>query len=291
MRYNLLVTIASLLAAAALAAGAAVPELHFARPPRLGETTLVVVTDQDPKFAPKGTFAGRDLAFFSAGSTGTWLAFAAVDLDASTGPARLTVDLSGADGTPRRWDQTLTIAARAFATRTLQVDPKYVEPPPDLVERAEREGARMSKVFSETTPERFWDGKFASPIPGAVSSRFGERSVFNGVPKAPHSGADLRARKGIPVKAAARGRVALTGEFFYPGGVVVLDHGFGVYTSYSHLSRIDAVVGAVVPAGTVIGAVGATGRVTGPHLHWAAKVANARVDPFSLIALPLDAYR
>lgn len=289
IRYNFPVTLASLIFAVCLPASAGVPEVRVqARKLVPGEAVLFVVTEQDPKTAPKGTFAGKDLSFFPSGPAGTWLAFSGIDLDQSTGPAKLAVDLRGADGTPRHWDQDLSVSFKAYPTRHLTVDPKFVEPPPDLAARAEAEGKRLAAIFATVTPERLWSGSFASPIPGAVVSRFGQRSVFNGVPKAPHAGADLRAAKGVPVKAPARGRVVHAEENYYPGNIVVLDHGWGVYSSYSHLSRIDVRVGDVVNAGDVLGAVGATGRVTGPHLHWAAKVGGGRVDPFSLVALPLD---
>lgn len=291
MGYNLHVTTALLLCLASLAAAGA-PELKYeARSLALGEAVLFVATDHHPTDAPAGTFGGRELAFFPSGPAGTWLAFSAIDLEASTGPARLIVDLKGADGTPRRWDQPLSISTKAFPTRRLTVDPRYVEPAPEEAARAERESARLLAIFQTRTPERLWSGKFSSPIPGAVVSRFGSRSVFNGVPKAPHAGADLRAGAGTPVKAPARARVVLADHFFYPGKIVVLDHGWGVYSSYSHLSKIEVAEGELVEAGKVLGLVGATGRVTGPHLHWAVKMLGGRVDPLSLAALPLDDYR
>lgn len=294
MNYNLRVTLAllTLLASLARAGSPVPPEVRvLGRGLMQGEAALIVVSRHDPKTAPKGSFLDKDLVFSPGRAAGTWVAVAAVDLMRSTGTSKLALTMTGTDGAAYSGDRDVDVAYKAFKTRELTVDPKFVEPPKDLAERAKREGARLDAIYETRTPDALWDGAFSSPIPGAVVSRFGERSVFNGVPKAPHAGADLRAKKGVPVRAAARGRVVLAEEFFYPGNIVVLDHGWGVYSSYSHLSRIDVREGDLVPARRILGLVGATGRVTGPHLHWAVKVSNARVDPFSLVALPLDQYR
>jgi murein DD-endopeptidase MepM/ murein hydrolase activator NlpD len=109
--------------------------------------------------------------------------------------------------------------------------------------------------------------------------------VFNGEPRAPHNGADLRAKTGTPIRSANRGRVVLAKELFFTGNTVIVDHGLGIYLLYAHLSRIDVKPGATVDNGQVIGLSGATGRVTGPHLHWGVRIQGARVNPFSLVDL------
>ena len=122
------------------------------------------------------------------------------------------------------------------------------------------------------------------PLPGVTGGRnFGHRRVFNGQPRAPHSGADLSAATGTPVRAANRGRVVLAKNLFFSGNAVFIDHGLGVYSVYLHLSEIGVEPGAMVGRGDVVGLAGATGRVTGPHLHWGVRVLDARVDPFSLL--------
>jgi murein DD-endopeptidase MepM/ murein hydrolase activator NlpD len=124
------------------------------------------------------------------------------------------------------------------------------------------------------------------PIPGTTGGRnFGNRRVFNDQPRAPHSGADLKAAAGTEIHAANRGRVVLAKELFYSGNAVFIDHGLGVYTVYLHLSEILVEPGSIVDQGQVVGLAGATGRVTGPHLHWGARIVDARVDPFSLLKL------
>jgi murein DD-endopeptidase MepM/ murein hydrolase activator NlpD len=112
--------------------------------------------------------------------------------------------------------------------------------------------------------------------------------VFNGQPRAPHAGADLRANTGTPIYAANRGRVVLAKDLFYSGNAVFIDHGLGLYSTYLHLSEIKVAPGTIVERGALIGLAGATGRVTGPHLHWGVRIIDARVDPFSLLKLSIE---
>lgn len=272
----------ALLFAALAASAAAAPVLTVqARAVRRGEVLLVVVEGADPRKAPAGELQGRALTFFPAASTGTWLALAGVDLEASTGPALLR-----AAGVERALD----IAAGEFPEQRLEVEPRYVTPSKSDAERAENEAALLRRLFAAEEGKRLFEGRFDPPIPGAATGRFGERRVFNGQPRAPHSGMDLKAKAGVPVRAPAAGRVLLAGPLYYAGNTVLLDHGLGLTTLYAHLSRMKVRRGDLVRKGQVIGLVGATGRVTGPHLHWALKHREARVDPYSLAFLDLDAY-
>jgi hypothetical protein len=173
---------------------------------------------------------------------------------------------------------------RRFATRRLTVASQFVDPSPTELERIRREAARLDAVFSAVTvPERLQS--FAPPLAGVVASNFGTRSVFNGEPRAPHAGADYRGAAGTPIEAPGAGRVVLAEPLFFTGNTVVIDHGLGLYSLLAHLSRIDAQVGDAVERGTVVGLLGATGRVTGPHLHWGVRIGAARVDPERLLAL------
>lgn len=292
MGYNHHVTIASLLAAAALAASAGVPEARVEPPAlQIGKAALVVVTDQDPDTAPTGELLGRRLAFFPSSQKGVWLAFVGVDLSSATGPCELVLDLKGEDGTPRRWKQTLNVVFKDYGERRLRVDDRFVRPDPAFEAEADKQERERAVIHAKVTPEKLWTGKFQSPVPGAVASRFGQRSYYNGVQKSPHAGADLPGVLGrTQVQAAQRGRVVLARPENYPGNLVILDHGWGVYSSYQHLHKIAVAVGDMVEAGQSVGTVGKTGRVTGPHLHWGMKVNEARVDPFSVVGLPLDRY-
>ena len=161
-----------------------------------------------------------------------------------------------------------------------------VELSADDLARSQRESRELDRIFSSTTRERLWQGGFQSPVPGRkASGSFGKRRIFNNQPRSPHSGEDFSAPTGTPVLATARGRVALAKDLFFLGKTVILDHGFGLYSFYGHLSSLGVEPGTNVQSGTVIGKVGATGRVTGPHLHWGVRLGDARVNPMELLAL------
>jgi len=157
---------------------------------------------------------------------------------------------------------------------------------PETERRAVNEIERLRTLYRMTSGERLWHGAWQRPVPGdAPGTGFGARRVINGQPRAPHSGIDFGAAVGTPVAAANRGRVALVGEFFFPGRLVILDHGLGLYTLYFHLDTIAVTEGELVERGQTLGTVGMTGRVTGPHLHFGAQVGAARVDPAVLLGL------
>lgn len=274
----------------AAAAAAPDPVLSIeARALRPGELLLVSVTGNDAKTAPSASLYGRALDFFPGPSTGTWFAFLGLDLDFSTGPATLVAAMRTPGGKPVQKSEILAITDAGFPTVALSVQQKFVTPDKNDSERAEAESAKLHKLFSKTEEKRLFDGRFDSPIPGAATARFGERRVFNGQPRAPHSGMDLKAKSGVKVRAPAAGRVLLADPLFFAGKTIILDHGLGLTTQYAHLSKFLVKVGDMVKKGQVIGRVGMTGRVTGPHLHWALKLKNSRIDPYSLVFLDLDA--
>lgn len=277
-----------LLILAALAA--AEPRVFVkARAAHPGEALLVAVTGHHDSQAPSGRL-GQTPLIFQRTRPGTWISLAGVDLDVSTGPLRLALDLRAPDGAKDAWDEDLLIEHKEFPTQRLRVKQKFVNPAGADSTRAEDESKRLRAIFSASTHKRLLSGRFVSPISGAQSSRFGERRIFNDVPKAPHSGADLRAPVGALVSAPAGGEVVLAGDLFYQGKTIVLDHGYGLYSMYAHLSEALVKEGDVLAQGAPLGKVGATGRVTGPHLHWAVKTPGARIDPFSLTALDLQAW-
>jgi murein DD-endopeptidase MepM/ murein hydrolase activator NlpD len=215
---------------------------------------------------------------------GRWIAMVGVDLDSRPGDHAVDVTFTYADGRTRAHREPVEVVAEQYPTTELTVEERYVELSPEDQARADREGAETRAIYDTFTPERFWTEAFQVPVEGAADGRnFGHRRVFNGQPRAPHSGADLRARTGTPIHAANRGRVVLAKDLFYSGSAVFIDHGYGLFTTYLHLSKIDVAVGDIVERGQQLGLAGATGRVTGPHLHWGVRIVDARVDPFSLI--------
>jgi murein DD-endopeptidase MepM/ murein hydrolase activator NlpD len=150
--------------------------------------------------------------------------------------------------------------------------------------RIKRENERMRAVFAHYDARPVNQSVFEQPADGRISGTFGLRRFFNGEERQPHQGVDFAAATGTPVRAPADGKVALTGNFFFNGESIFLDHGQGVISMMNHLSRIDVREGQEIKRGEIIGAVGATGRATGPHLHWTLSLNNARVDP--LLFLP-----
>lgn len=253
-----------------------------------GEALLVVVAGAEPKTPPAGKFEGKALRFFPGGQDGRWLALVGLDLELKPGPHTLSLEVAAPGQAPKPWSTAIDVAPKEFPTRTLTVEEKYVAPPKEDEERAEREAKMLSERFAASEDRRYFEGRFKTPIQGAAVSRFGERSVFNGVPKAPHSGADLKAKTGVKVRAPQGGKVIVAQNLFYQGNCVFLDHGYGLVSGYFHLSELDVKEGDVVKPGQLLGRVGRTGRATGPHLHWSVKAGGARVDPFSLTALDLD---
>jgi murein DD-endopeptidase MepM/ murein hydrolase activator NlpD len=158
-----------------------------------------------------------------------------------------------------------------------------VHPSPGDLERIRREQAELKVVYASGSRSRLWRDGFQIPVPGEMNGPFGTRRLFNGELQSQHSGVDFRAQAGDPVQAAGSGVVCLAKDLYYSGKAVIVDHGAGVFTSYSHLSRMVVAVGQRVEKGTVIGLAGATGRATGPHLHWGVKVNNVSVNPLAFI--------
>lgn len=209
-----------------------------------------------------------------------------IDMDAPLGDLALRLEAAVAGGVPAPVTYSLEVESGRFRVQRLSVKRGYVELPPGVLARVRADQAAVARVWATGDPERRWRGSFLAPVEGTPSDNFGVRRVFNGQPRAPHNGVDFGAAAGTPVVAPAEGRVALADDLYFSGGTIILDHGAGLYTTYFHLSRLDVAVGDLVRPGQPIGAVGSTGRSTGPHLHWGARLHGARVNPLGLLALP-----
>ncbi|MBQ4076558.1 MAG: peptidoglycan DD-metalloendopeptidase family protein [Mailhella sp.] len=169
----------------------------------------------------------------------------------------------------------------------LKVEPKYVQPPAKAMKQIERDRRRIRRALASRTEKR-WALPIARPVPGGITSAFGGRRVFNGQPRAPHKGTDMRCQEGTPVKAACAGTVLLAENTYFGGKSIYVDHGQGVISSYSHLSAFDVKAGDSVRKGQTIGRSGSTGRVTGPHLHFGLTVQGVAVDAMPLLSSPPD---
>ena len=258
---------------------------HPARP-RIGDVAWLHVRGGSETAVVEGSVGNRPLAFFP--YAGGHAALVGLDLDVKPGsqPWRLAVLEPGLE--PRQLAGKVTVAARQFPVQRLNVPTGMADPDPETERRAVAEGMHLQMLYRTVSPERLWRGAFVRPVAGTEPpSGFGARRIINGRPRAAHGGADYRAPQGTPVVAANAGRVALVGDYFFPGRLIALDHGLGLYTLYFHLDSVAVSEGDRVDRGQPIGTVGATGRATGPHLHFGAQLGSARVDPAALLALRL----
>ncbi|KAA6463323.1 M23 family metallopeptidase [Acidobacteria bacterium AB60] len=233
-----------------------------------------------------GEWLGHKIEFFKL-HEGAWAALAGVDVEAPVGPSTLRVTATEHGSSV---DLTMPVAIHAahYRTGTLSVAPKFVQPEPEALKQIEEESKLKAKVFAESAGEPLWGGNFRAPVASQATDSFGTRRMFNKKLASIHKGADFRAPMGTPVHAANSGTVVLARPLYYEGNCVVIDHGMGLFTLSMHFSRIDVHEGQHVKKGEVLGLSGATGRVTGPHLHWAVRWEGAYLDPLKLLRLNLD---
>ncbi len=207
-----------------------------------------------------------------------WVAVVGIPLDVTPGPQAARLQPPGADAAPRTLEFAVT--AKQYAEQRLTVaNQRHVDPSKEDLARIATERERIDAALGTYSEDLGPAFVLAAPVAGRRSSSFGLRRFFNGQPRNPHSGMDIAAPSGTPVLSPAPGRVLDAGDFFFNGNTVFLDHGHGLVTMYCHLSRIDVAAGDLVPVGRRLGLVGATGRVTGPHLHWGVALNRALVDP------------
>jgi hypothetical protein len=249
---------------------------------RQGDVAMIVVTGAASAPEMDGSVAGRPLFFFPDG----YASLIGIDLETKPGRLPWRVGFVDGGGAPHHASGRITVKSRSFPVQRLTLPKGMVDLSPDNERRAEAEAVRLRALYDTITSVRLWRGRFTSPIASHVKSEgFGFRRIINGKPRSPHSGVDFAAPAGTLVVASNGGRVALVAEHFFGGRLVALDHGEGLYTLYMHLERIDVTEGALVERGAIIGAVGSTGRATGPHLHWSAQLRRARIDPDALLKL------
>ena len=207
-----------------------------------------------------------------------------VDLEKPPGHYEWKISWSAADGKPLACSLFVTVRAGKFPTERLTVENQFVQPDPEQQKRAEEDQKKMKAIYDTVTPEVLWKGKFVLPLKGVTTGgNFGRRRVLNGEARSPHAGVDFPATAGTPVYAAQSGKVVLAENLYFSGNTVVIDHGYGIYTLYAHLSEIGVHAGDAVETLAEIGKVGATGRVTGPHLHWGLTIDHARVNALQIV--------
>lgn len=258
---------------------------HTERSLQPGEVVLYSVQSTRLLEQLQATAFNRKFPAFTVDGGFRWNCLVGIDRDCP--PGRYDLKLAGIDGGGNRisTDDVLNIVDKKFPTRELTVEPKYVTPPEKLQERIRKERALVDAIFRKITAEKLWKGPFRAPVPGKVISAFGKRSVYNGKPRSAHSGTDFRGAVGTPISAPNSGQVVFTGDLYYTGNTVIIDHGMGIYSYLGHMSEITTREGVFVQTGDNVGKVGATGRVTGPHLHWTVRLCISRVDPISLLEI------
>ncbi len=208
-----------------------------------------------------------------------WRALAGIDLDTKPGAYRLRIERKGGAAPAA---QTLRVVPKEFRVRRLSVPGGFVDPPPEALEQIARDAAVLAAAYARVSPRR-WSGAFVLPVDGQPTSNFGTRSYYNGQRRSPHAGVDFVGKPGTPIRAANHGEVVVASPMYFTGNTIVIDYGDRLFSVFAHLSELHAKVGDTVEPATIVGLVGATGRVTGPHLHWSTRLNGARVDPLSLV--------
>lgn len=263
----------------------------FALPPDTPVPGGIAVIDAGPATAnaaqaacPKAFWDQQPLAVAQA--RGRCHVLFGIPLESLPGTLEIRLEIRTDSGSTVSQQREILIRPKNYPEQRLTVkDKRKVEPDPADLARIEREQqitAAIKRQFSPGEPPTV----LAQPAPGPLSSRFGLRRFFNGLPRNPHNGLDVAAPTGTPILAPADGIVANTGDYFFNGQTIFIDHGQGMISAYMHLSRIEVQTGQRVRKGQLIGAVGATGRVTGPHLHWVTLLNNTPVDPELLLPRP-----
>lgn len=217
-----------------------------------------------------------------------WLAFIGLDMGIEPGVYKITAVLLFADNTTTQAQKEILVTAKEFPVKRLWVNQKYVTPPASVQDRIRTDAELMRSIYNIYTLAWMGDGPFIIPSQGKISPNFGERRFFNNQPRSRHSGVDISSPFGADVKAANRGRIVLASDLYFAGKTVIIDHGLGVFSLYCHFSKFRCRRGEIKEKGEVIGEIGATGRVTGPHLHWSVRIRNSRVDPLALMNLAID---
>jgi murein DD-endopeptidase MepM/ murein hydrolase activator NlpD len=210
-----------------------------------------------------------------------------IGIDVGTRPATYEVKVTARDGDGQVYSGRLLLKVEevVFGTEELSLPSHVVDLNAKDLERVKKEEKQLQALFQGFREERLWTGAFIRPVEGEISGAFGLNRIMNGKQRSRHTGVDLKAEEGVPVWATNSGMVVLVDELFFTGKSVILDHGWGLYSMYFHLSEVSVKKGDRVDAGAMLGRVGSTGRSTGSHLHWGVKLNGARVDPFSLLRL------
>ncbi|MDI6703489.1 MAG: M23 family metallopeptidase [bacterium] len=254
----------------------------------IGDVGLVKVKVTEDIESLRGEVFGKEIHFFLEGDG----YFGLIGAGLYTEPKEYFLDLEFLErsGKIRRFREKILVVEKFFETERLYLPKEMVTLSKRNLKRVREENGILNKIWETETKERLWKGNFILPVEGEFGSRFGLRRIINGKRRSPHTGVDIKAKEGSSVLASNSGRVIFIDNLFFSGNSIILDHGFGLYTMYFHLSDILVKEGDIVSKGEVIGRVGQTGRASGPHLHFGVRLQGKRVDPLSLLSLSLTEF-
>ncbi len=250
-----------------------------------GEVLWVEVPVGNPKSKVSGVLLKRKIPFFPL-TDSTFAALVGIDMQDPTGKQKLGITIQTKHATVHL-TYSIDIIKENYAVQHLKLPKNKVDLDAKTLKRVRLEQKEMSAAFQHIGTQPLWDSAFLEPVNGTVTGRFGSRRIINGQKKRPHSGEDIAAPKGTPVLAVNSGTVVAAVDHFFSGKGVIIDHGVGLFSMYFHLSAITVQTGQALQKGETLGKVGATGRATGPHLHWGIRLNGTRVNPYALTSLPM----
>lgn len=262
----------------------------FWQPPQLHQGSAALITVELNRVALRvsGNWIGKSLTFFkSPDDPKIWYALAGADLETKPGSYDMTVTAVLPGGHSLKSVKSVEVAAGDFKTGAVNVPEQYVQPDAAQQREIARDDALKERAYRHLTPKPLWSGDFIKPVKGEATQSFGESRVLNEERSSTHRGTDFEVQEGTPVLVSNSGTVVLAKELFYEGNCIIVDHGDRFFTTYMHLSKIDVRLGQQLRKGQQIGLSGATGRVTGPHMHMGVRWNGAYLDPVELLTLTL----
>ena len=253
-----------------------------------GDVALLRVSTSENIRSVRCTWGNQTIDFYHEKNEDAFIGFLGIDLGEPPGQKTLQIVTHNSKDLKSTRKIAFKVIKKDFLTQYLTLPESQVTLSKKDLERHEREKAIRKKVFENAPREKIWDRSFMRPHQGKISTPFGVHRILNNKQRNPHSGVDFKAPHGAPVVSSSNGIVAYTGDHFFSGNSVFIDHGMGIFTMYFRLSSILVKSGYKVHKGQTIGHVGSTGRATGPHLHWGMRINNQKVDPFSFLKLFVD---
>jgi murein DD-endopeptidase MepM/ murein hydrolase activator NlpD len=253
-----------------------------------GEVILAVLKGEPPVKAVRLQFLGKKYILSASRPGEKPFALIGVDLDVKPQSYVIRITAEKEDGTKEDARQEFLMDPKNFSQKRFWIKESLIAPPPQELERIRREQELLQDIYNCITPEWLGTGSFIPPLDQEAFPNFGQRRIYNKRPPSVHAGVDIGAPWGTPIRAANSGKVVLASSLYFSGKTVIIEHGQGVFSIYGHMSKFLVKRGDVIKKGALIGKVGSTGRSTGPHLHWALKIYESRVDPFALVGMPLE---